>query len=466
MKRVSAVLLVAVLTTTSCGYFNSLYNANRSFAEARSAERQGEPNAAVVAYNAAIENAASSYRGHGDSRWADDALLLIGRARYALGEYEASRAAFVTLLRERPDGGLAPDAHAWLGASEGALGNWLVAIVHLDSALSTGPSREADALARLWRARITFTHGVGDPWADLESAAASGTVFAPHATLTLAGTAIADRDTARARVAFDRLFRDGTAARWSDSIASLIGSMYDGFGAAFTRSAIEPVARGGWPAESREPHLLRRALLAAQAGDTTAAIADAIALADVATPANAARARLTAARLRLAGTDDVSRLDEVLAMLLPVMDDAHVVELVRHMRVVDVLLARANADQPLALFAAAETSRDELGAPALARRLFIMYADLEPAAVWAPKALLAAAALGGHSRDVADLAARVRQRPDNPYAMAILSGDTDAAAFEAAERRLSETLATIRRDAMREVLRMDTERSPFGRGPR
>jgi hypothetical protein len=94
-----------------------------------------------------------------------------------------------------------------------------------------------------------------------------------------------------------------------------------------------------------------------------------------------------------------------------------------------------------------------------------MYADLEPAAVWAPKALLAAAALGGHSSGVADLAARVRQRPDNPYAMAILSGDTDAAAFEAAERRLSETLATIRRDAMREVLRMDTEGSPIGRGP-
>ena len=88
MRPGRLALLLVLLTTplAGCAYFNSYYNAQRSFAEAERAARRGESANATRAYLAAIDKAAVSYRKHPDSRWADDALLLVGRARFAVGE--------------------------------------------------------------------------------------------------------------------------------------------------------------------------------------------------------------------------------------------------------------------------------------------------------------------------------------------------------------------------------------------
>jgi hypothetical protein len=450
-RRFATFAVAGIVGLSACGYFNSLYNARRSFDEARAAERRGASIEAATAYRAAIDDAAATWTGHGDGRWGDDALLLIGRSHYALGDYEASRAAFLTLLEDQPGGGLAADAQAWLGASEAALDNRLVARSHLDSALVADPSGEARAVAQLWRGRIAFALGEPDPWTFLDAAARSGTVFAPHASLSIAAGAIESGDTIRARFAIDRLLADRTAARWSDSITTLVDAMAGTFGPAFTRSALARMDDAEWPADVRERQLLRRAMLAAEAGDTATAIADAISLADRSTPGTAAAARLEAARWRLASVDDVAQLEEVRAILLPVITDGLVRQLVRDMGAIDVLIRQAVDDgQTLGFFAAAEIARESLGAPALASRLFVTYADLAPASVWAPKALLAAVALetgasGGHD----ELVGRIRQRPDNPYASSVLTGSSDAEAFLAAEQRLSESLVPILRDARR-----------------
>lgn len=458
------MLPVCALAITTCGYFNALYNAQRSFDAARRAELSGEQSRAVTSYTAAIQDAASSYRSHQDGRWADDALMLIGRARFALREYDASRAAFLTLLIDKPESGLSVDAHAWLGASEAALGNPAVAAAHLDSALSAGPDREAEALARLWRARIRLEHGTGDPWPDLDGSAASGTVFAPEANLMLAGQAIAAGDSVRTRVAFDRLLRDRNAARWTDSITVLINATNTRFGSTFTRSAIEPVSHGDWPASIREPHLLHRARLAADAGDTELAIEDALHVAANATPANRASARVAAARYRLREVSDTEQLDDVRSMLLPVVANPEARQLVRRLRAIEVLVNRAvNGGQPLALFVAAEWARDILNARALARHLFLTYADVGSAEVWAPKALLAAAELGDAAVK-ADVADRLEQYPDNPYAGAVMTGAPDAAAFENAERRLLRSLSAIGESALLETDAQDvTVRMVVGR---
>jgi hypothetical protein len=210
------------------------------------------------------------------------------------------------------------------------------------------------------------------------------------------------------------------------------------------------VTDAAWPANVRERHLLRRATLAAEAGDTATAIADAISLADRSTPGSAARARLEAARWRLASVDDIAQLEEVRALLLPVINDGFVRQLVGDMRTIDVLISQAvNEGRTIALFAAAEIARESLGAPALAAALFVTYADLAPASVWAPKALLAADALETDDEQIDGLAGRIRQRPDNPYASSVLTGRSDADAFAAAELRLAEDLDPILRDARR-----------------
>ena len=78
--------LVAALVVAGCGYFNSLYNARQRFQAAEEAEGQGNRATAMTAYSEAIDRAFVSYDKYPNSRWADDALLLIARARFARGE--------------------------------------------------------------------------------------------------------------------------------------------------------------------------------------------------------------------------------------------------------------------------------------------------------------------------------------------------------------------------------------------
>src|SRR5690606_2957059 len=127
------IALASLILIAGCGYYNSLYNANRSFATAERATRSGDRITASREYRAAIERAAVSYRKYPDSRWADDALLLLGRARFALEEYDAAAAAMRTLLEQSTDDRLRSSAHSYLGASLILLHDTTVAVVHLDS---------------------------------------------------------------------------------------------------------------------------------------------------------------------------------------------------------------------------------------------------------------------------------------------------------------------------------------------
>jgi hypothetical protein len=139
-------------------------------------------------------------------------------------------------------------------------------------------------------------------------------------------------------------------------------------------------------------------------------------------------------------------------VLLPALANDSARATLRTLRVVEVLLDRAGQGQPLALFAAAEMARDELGATAFARALFVAYADLVPDAVWAPKALLAAAALAPAAGD--DVPQRFAGHADNVYVRAVLHDDaTDA--FADAEDRLARGLAALRLDAFREADQRD-----------
>ncbi len=102
------------------------------------------------------------------------------------------------------------------------------------------------------------------------------------------------------------------------------------------------------------------------------------------------------------------------------------------------------------LFAAAERARDDLQAPYLARALFLQFADEWTNTVWAPKAILAALALGpyhyGAPPDPSDEALRERLRsdyPQNPYATAVLGTEESPQAFAAAERALEQRMRVM-----------------------
>jgi hypothetical protein len=253
-RAFAAIVSFALLG--ACGYFNAMYNARQQFDEGRRAAARGESSAATNAYRDAIERAASSFRNHPDSRWADDALLLIARARWELGEHAAARAAAEELLLRSGDAGLRAAAHAYAGAAA-LRSNDPIARMHLDSAAARDEG-EFLTLALLSRAKLRFRAGEGGAWTDLERASAGSGDFASEARLEAAARAVAEADTARMRLAFASLFDDRAAGRWNDSIAALLDIAAARAGARFAWSLAAPIENARWVGEERNGVRFRR----------------------------------------------------------------------------------------------------------------------------------------------------------------------------------------------------------------
>ena len=450
-------LLGTALSHPACTYFNTLYNAERLFAEAERAASQGDRTRARSIYQVAIEKAAKGLRKDPDGRWADDALYLIARAHYGRDDFPAARAALERLLATTTDREIRVGALTLLGATMLRLGEGPQAMVYLDSALhSVDAGSEQAALARLWRGRVRFAAGdETEAWADIEAAAARKGPIGREARLELATQAVLRGDQERARAAFAALFRDRDAHQWADSLRTLAERAHARWGARSARALLEPAAAAAWPAEPRDGLSLFRAELAARGGDTAQAVAEARLVADRASGVTADRARVLLARWRLAYAADIEELAEVRAILLPSLAHPEARAILQSMQLLHALLdAGQRTGQPLAFFAAAEVARDELGSRALARQLFLAYADLVPGATWAPKALLAAAALQPAPEEHAAIRDRLAGYTGNVY-LAALQGGHDSLPFSEAEERLARTLAALRSEAARYAAQRD-----------
>jgi hypothetical protein len=439
------LLAASALLLAGCAYYNALYNANRRMDDARRAEARRDVGSAQAAYREALDKAAASYRQDPDGRWADDALLLVGRARYGLGEYAEARAALVRVIELTRAEELRADAQAWLGAAELGLGNAPAAVSSLDAALRT----RADPRYRLWRARAHFALGnTVQAWQDLEHTIEQGGALATQARLERLAAALSTADSARFRTAMYEVLRDGAAAASGDSVRVLLHAAVARWGPAYAQGTLPSASAARWSGENRDRIGLARARLLLATGDTAAAIADARRVARERNTA-ADTARTLAASWLLARTTQSAELAGVRALLVatPAIEEAR--NLLASLNALEVLLGFARQpERALALFAAAELARDELHAPALARTLFLQYTEAAPAAIWAPKALLAVAALEG-----SDPLQRVNGGAwdeHNPY-LSTLRGRSADDAYRDAETRLADQLAAFRGAAAQQI---------------
>lgn len=444
MMRRSLQVAVIALLCSSCGYLNSLYNARKQFADAERAASRGDRTTAQNHYTGAIEKAAKSYRKYPRGRWSDDALYLIARSRFELGEFPAARAAAAELLSVTSDATLRADAHAIAGAAAVQMQEPAAAVVHLDSAMEK-VSDVWRGRALLWRARAY--RELGDApraWQDLDAIDSNDPAYA-SVQLDRIAFGIEQQDSARTASAFSALLGHRNARGNLDTIADLALLAVGRFGADATRHMLN-ASLPEWLAGARDSIALVRADLAMRAGDTTAATTELTQLAgrSSATVANAARLKL--ARARLKNTATLEDLRAVRTLLLPAIADISVPAILRNVRIVEALVEKAQtAGQPVALFAAAEIARDELGAPMLARRLFITFVDMAAQTPWSPKALLAAIALDPDAGDAAALRARLAGYTTSPYLQATDAG-ADAEALDMVETRLQRSLLSLKEE--------------------
>ena len=374
-------------------------------------------------------------------------------AEHELTDADAAAAAMLTLLEQSTDTRLRSSAHSYLGASLILLEDTTRALVHLDSAAAAlGADTEDGAFTRLWRGRAALGTGrEADGWSDL-AAALRSSVVAHAAALEGVRRAVLSRDSARAFEFMGHLAEtrhDGTTLSEVDSLLVRMGRDWSP-ALAFASSA--PLAESTWPPEMRDAIQLARARLAVAAGDPVSGFEIARRIGNAVNLGIGSRARRLAAEIRLAAADSTAELEDIRTLLVPAYDDREALRLLRGVRAAQILLRDgAEPASSLSLFAAAELLRDELGAPRLARRVFLDFASLMHDNAWAGKAVLAAHQISADAESDNALQRLV----DNAYIRAARGDRSAAAEIDRAEERLAFGITGLRADAQEEAVQRD-----------
>lgn len=438
LLAVAAVLLAA--GPSACVYYNALYNAERLFEEGERYRRQGLDSLAAQRYAGVVEKAAKGYRRDPEGEWADDALLLVGRAYLRLGRLREARAALEEAALRAGGGSAAGTAVLSLGIAAVLAGDAEGGGALLNRALRDLPPGPAAAEGHLWRGRVLLEAGQEDVgWWDLDRAAEhSGTRVDAALTRVLWGIRTDNR--ARAREGMVVLLSTGEAGSRVDTVAALAGAAAGAWGPGVAAGLLAAADSARWEPTPRGKIRLARAVLLREAGDTAGAEAEVRRVAGGIGPA-AAEARLELSGWILGPARDLVEARSALAVLLPGIADPRVAGRVEEIQTLTAL-EEMGFDDPLAWFAAGELARDGLGAPALARGLFLAYADAAPAEPWVAKALLAALAVSPDEGDRAWLRSRLEGRADNPYVLAA-RGET-ALGLEELEEELARRFQQMR----------------------
>ena len=176
-------------------YYNTYYNARRAFDDAqRSSARTATPidrtrylavypvpeaRSQQAAYDAIVRRGADLLRKHPDSKWADDALFLIGRSYFMQGQYVGAEQKFreVIALAESGKRGAkrAPEARLWLARTLVAGGRTQAALDYLAETLAR-PETAPGTAARLnlVRADLAVQRRAWDDAAEALSGALDG----------------------------------------------------------------------------------------------------------------------------------------------------------------------------------------------------------------------------------------------------------------------------------------------------
>lgn len=106
---------------SGCIYFNTFYLAKKSYSKAEKAQkksgREVADGTATADYQTAIKWASKVLTFHPKSGWVDDALFLIGRSYYNMGEHFKAQGKFEELLAGFPKSKFAPEAKVYLARS-------------------------------------------------------------------------------------------------------------------------------------------------------------------------------------------------------------------------------------------------------------------------------------------------------------------------------------------------------------
>lgn len=426
------------MLVAACSYHNVLYNANNLFLQGESARRSGRDSLASARYSEVIRKTGEALRDQPESEWADQALVLHGRARFRLGELREARAALTDAVRANSS--KVDEARIYLAAVQAELGDVSSALAGVSQALSGTLEDLARSEAHLLRGRLLLERGMFDQgeW-DLNQASVAGLGMTAEAELELLNWSIVYGEETRAQDAIERLLENPRAGGRTETMALLVHQASEVWGNEKVATMLERVNRSPWDRVARGEIALARARLLDKAGDTSAARLQATEVAS-GLGRSAVDARLLLADWQLQRARDLDTVYGVRVLLLPVGRDVRAAGQIESIDVMESLTGLGYSE-PLGFFAAAELARDRLGAEYVARGLFLAYAAAVPSEPWAPKALLAALDITPDPGDRAWLRGRLEANPNSPYVLAASGGSS--AGYQQLEEELDVRLRAL-----------------------
>jgi TolA-binding protein len=151
-KNSLMVLGAGILLFSGCTYYNTFYNAKKAFKEGEEAQEKAAPSRRAMTgrtqYEEAIKKASKVLTFHPKSKWADDALFMIGRAYFNMEEYVKAGRKFEELLVSFPKSKLADDSRYYISLCHYYSGEEARAIKQLKDFLDSkkmGKRRKAEA---------------------------------------------------------------------------------------------------------------------------------------------------------------------------------------------------------------------------------------------------------------------------------------------------------------------------------
>lgn len=416
--------LLPLLLVTGCVYYNGMYNANRYAKRARKAQAQGRTFEAQGYWAQAEVRADTVIARHPQSSWVDDAQLIRGESMVARGDCPSAVPALEAASLGRDSPKVVERANVLLARCLLDAGNYAAAdraLVELmessDTAISL-PARLAHArVLRLdgeYQEALTTLEGMEGPAVDDER-------LADYANLG---------DLAQAEPRIDSALAHGDLEVPWESVVAGVARVDPGMASRYTTAVLR---LSGLPTETRDRLLLADGmrLLDTDPDSGLARLREAAA----AKPATFASltARLRIAEYIMERADILLQLEEARAPLdsLSRVGGPASVQASRYLRILDRVRAYADSITPdrkegdLATFVLAGAVRDSLPAPHIAAELFATVPAWWPASPYAPKALLALAAL--EPSEAASIYQRLESvYPESPY-LKLVAGEVTPA---------------------------------------
>lgn len=165
MKKLVLIVVVAMLMG-GCVYYNTFYHAKKFFNTAESSRKKDKRDTArgaeLTNYQDAIKKSSKVLSEYPGSKYEDDALFLIGKSFYYLGEYQKAERKFRELLSSFPESKYAEESRFFLGKTRFRMENYRQAAETLEKFVGAEKGNRWRAEALYFLGELYYTQELHD----------------------------------------------------------------------------------------------------------------------------------------------------------------------------------------------------------------------------------------------------------------------------------------------------------------